>query len=40
MTELDQYYEIADNIYLFTTILLTAYCYAYLVKPFISDKSS
>lgn len=40
MTELDQYYEIADNIYLFTTILLTAYCYAYLVKPFLSDKSS
>ncbi len=40
MNELDQYYEIADNIYLLTTMLLTAYCYAYLVKPFLSDKSS
>lgn len=40
MNELELYYQIVENIYVFTTIFITAYCYALLVKPFLSDKSS
>lgn len=40
MNELEQYYEISSHIYSLTTMLLTTYCYASLVKPFLSDKSS
>ena len=40
MNELEQYYEISSHIYSLTTTLLTTYCYASLVKPFLSDESS
>jgi len=40
MNDLEQYYEIVDHIYSLTTILLTAYCYASLAKPFLLDTSS
>lgn len=40
MNDLEQYYKIADNIYAIITMLMTAYCYVYLVKPFFSDKLS
>lgn len=39
MNVLDPYYELAGNIYTFTVILITAYCYASLLKPFLSDES-
>ncbi len=34
MNEPDVYYKIIDNIYSITTTLMTAYCYACLIKPF------
>ncbi len=40
MNELNQYYEISFRIYSLATTLLTAYCYAFLFKPFLSDQSS
>lgn len=40
MNNLDQYYEILNHIYSLTTMLLTSYCYAFLIRPFLSDKSS
>lgn len=40
MNELDPYYELAGDIYTFAVILMAAYCYACLIKPFLSDESS
>lgn len=40
MNELDPYYELAGDIYAFAVILIAAYCYASLIKPFLSGKSS
>ena len=40
MNELEQYYEISSHIYSLATTLLTTYCYASLVKPFLSAQSS
>lgn len=40
MNVLDPYYELAGDIYASTVILITACCYASLIKPFLSDESS
>lgn len=40
MNVLDPYYELAGDIYASTVVLITAYCYASLIKPFLSDESS
>lgn len=40
MNEPDVYYKIIDNIYSITTTLMTAYCYACLIKPFFLKESS
>lgn len=40
MNEMEQYYEIADHIYTLTTMLMTAYCFVLLIKPFLSRQSS
>lgn len=38
MNNLDRYYEISNEIYMFITLLMTAYCYVSLIKPFFSYK--
>lgn len=40
MNNLDSYYELAGDIYAFAVILMAAYCYASLIKPFLSSESS
>lgn len=40
MSELEQYYQILYNIYMLCNTLMTGYCYYFLVKPFLSNKSS
>lgn len=40
MNKLDSYYELAGDIYAFAVILLAAYCYASLIKPFLAGESS